>query len=108
MMWLEWMNTLSSFRYAVHMMPTIAAGTFSLNCAYFGIPCIGNNKVDTQRLCFPDLSFEPEDVEGARERLKGLFENDIFYKNCSEQAKTNYRKYFSKEKYLEKLNKILA
>ena len=48
--WGVWMNTLSTFKYAVHLMPTVAAGTFSLNCAYFGIPCIGNIKVDTQRL----------------------------------------------------------
>lgn len=49
-MWTAWMKQLSSFKYAVHLMPTIAAGTFSLNCAYFGIPCIGNEKVDTQRI----------------------------------------------------------
>ena len=48
--WAGWMNVLSTFKYAVHLMPTIAAGTFSLNCAYFGIPCIGNIKVDTQRI----------------------------------------------------------
>jgi len=44
-------------------MLTIAAGTFSLNCAYFGIPCIGNEKVDTQRLCFPELSVDVENIE---------------------------------------------
>ena len=61
--WIEWMKTLSTFKYAVHLMPTIAAGTFSLNCAYFGIPCIGNERVDTQRLCHPDLSVDVDDVE---------------------------------------------
>jgi len=34
MSWLDWMKNLSTFKYAVHMMPTIAAGTFALNCAY--------------------------------------------------------------------------
>ena len=37
MNWIEWMNNLSQFRYAVHLMPTHAAGTFALNCAYHGI-----------------------------------------------------------------------
>lgn len=106
--WFEWMRTLSSFRYAVHMMPTVAAGTFSLNCAYFGIPCIGNVKVDTQRLCFPETSVEAEDVEGARETIQGLFENPVFYQRVSEDAKKNYHRYFRKEVYLEKLNKILS
>jgi len=62
LIWHDWIKTLSTFKYAIHLMPTIAAGTFSLNCAYFGIPCIGNNKVDTQKICFPELSVDAEDV----------------------------------------------
>jgi hypothetical protein len=42
MPWNQWMQQVSTFKYAVHLMPTVAAGTFALNCAYFGIPCIGN------------------------------------------------------------------
>lgn len=106
--WHEWMINLSTFKYAVHMMPTIAAGTFSLNCAYFGIPCIGNIKVDTQRKCFPELSFESEDVEGARLAAKHLWEDVDFYKTQSELGKKNYRQFFGKDVYMEKLNKILV
>jgi len=61
-MWTDWMKQLSEFKYAVHLMPTVAAGTFSLNCAYFGIPCIGNTNVDTQGLCHPELSVVVNDV----------------------------------------------
>jgi len=63
--WVEWMRTLSTFRYAVHLMPTAAAGTFSMNCAYWCVPCIGNEKVDTQRELFPELSVDVNDVEKA-------------------------------------------
>jgi len=45
-LWVDWMKQLSIFKYAVHLMPTVAAGTFSLNCAYFGIPCIGRHSED--------------------------------------------------------------
>jgi hypothetical protein len=102
MYWFDWIKTLSAFKYAVHLMPTVAAGTFSLNCAYFGIPCIGNIKVDTQRTCFPELSFEPEDIEGARLAAKRLYE-DVDYFNSvrknsknkyANYSKTNYDKYF--------------
>jgi len=92
--WIEWMNELSTFKYAVHLMPTIAAGTFSLNCAYFGIPCIGNEKVDTQRLCYPKLSVDVEDVETARILAKKLKEDSNFYTDCALEAKRNYRKYY--------------
>jgi hypothetical protein len=106
-MWFDWIKTLSTFKYAVHMMPTIAAGTFSLNCAYLGIPCIGNKEVDTQRICFPDLSVSSENVFGARGLAKMLKEEPRFYQTCSELAKENYRKYFGVEQWKNYINTIL-
>jgi hypothetical protein len=101
--WLEWMNALSTFKYAVHLMPTIAAGTFSLNCAYFGIPCIGNEKVDTQRICHPELSVDVEDVEKARILAKMLKEDLDFYKECSTLCKKNYHKFYNIEMWKDKM-----
>ena len=105
--WLEWMNVLSTFKYAIHLMPTIAAGTFSLNCAYFGIPCIGNEKVDTQRLCHPDLSVDIDDVEKARKLAKQLKEDKEWYRHCSKMAKFNYSQFYNIKIYKEHLNNIL-
>ena len=106
-LWLDWMKTLSTFKYAVHLMPTIAAGTFSLNCAYFGIPCIGNEKVDTQRICHPDLAVDVDDVEKARKLAKRLKEDKDFYSMCSEMSKMMYQEIYTLDKYKEKINKIL-
>ena len=102
--WIEWMNTLSTFKYAIHLMPTVAAGTFSLNCAYFGIPCIGNEKVDTQRICHPNLSVDVEDVEKARILAKRLKEDNDFYLQCKRETKENYKKYYDIEKWKNKIN----
>lgn len=107
-MWTDWMKQLSSFKYAVHLMPTIAAGTFSLNCAYFGIPCIGNEKVDTQRLCHPDLAVDVEDVEKAVMLAERLRDDKDFYEECSKVAKENYRKYYGEKLFKQKLNSILG
>lgn len=107
MYWFEWMKTLSKFKYAVHMMPTVAAGTFSLNCAYFGIPCIGNKNVDTQRICFPELSFDPEDVYNARLAAKRLFEDVNFYQNCSNNSKLFYQNNFTLDIWKDKMYKFL-
>tara|TARA_Y100000114_G_scaffold156930_1_gene186098 strand:+ start:1750 stop:2721 length:972 start_codon:yes stop_codon:yes gene_type:complete len=101
--WINWMKHLSTFKYAVHLMPTIAAGTFSLNCAYFGIPCIGNNKVDTQRLCHPELSVDVDDVETAR-KLASMLKDPDFYNECSKSAKNNYRKFYDIEQWNNKIN----
>lgn len=106
--WLNWMQTLSKFKYAVHLMPTPAAGTFSMNCAYFGIPCIGNEKVDTQNICHPELSVDVYDIEKARELAIRLRDDKEFYEKCSRQSKENYQKYYSEEVWKEKIFNVIS
>jgi hypothetical protein len=105
--WTDWMKQLSSFKYAVHLMPTVAAGTFSLNCAYFGIPCIGNVLVDTQRKCHPWLSVDVYNIEGARKLAKQLANDVEFYKECSAIAKANYKTHYNRELFTQKTLGIL-
>jgi hypothetical protein len=107
MSWVDWMRNLSTFKYGVHLMPTIAAGTFSLNCAYFGIPCIGNREVDTQKLCHPNLSVDINDVQRAVELAKQLKEDQSFYEDCSYQAKNNYKLFYSITDWKERMDNIL-
>lgn len=105
--WTDWMYSLSEFKYAVHLMPTIAAGTFYLNCAYFGIPCIGNKFVDTQRICFPELSVDVSDVYSANVLVDKLKNDSTFYEECSNYAKEAYLKHFGVESFKNHFNKIL-
>jgi hypothetical protein len=107
MYWFEWIKVLSTFKYAVHLMPIVAAGTFSLNCAYLGIPCIGNIDVDTQNYCFPDLSFRSEDVYNARLAAKRLYEEPTYYNMISKKAKNRYDKY-SKVNYKKYFKNLLT
>jgi len=107
LMWDDWMRELSKFKYAVHLMPTVAAGTFSLNCAYFGIPCIGNEKLDTQRLCHPELSVDVDDIDRASKLANKLHTDIDFYNECSKTSNLNYQKYFSVDVWKEKMYKIL-
>jgi len=97
--WVDWMKKLSEFKYAVHLMPTVAAGTFALNCAYFGIPCIGNELVDTQVSCFPALSVDVHDLERARELARDLKDLD-FYRECSDTAIKAYQREYSVDFFL--------
>lgn len=95
--WIEWMNNISTYKYAVHLMPTVAAGTFSLNCAYFGIPCIGNKDVDTQNICHPELSVDVNDVESAVKLAVRLRDDKEFYLSCSKTAHFQYNKKYTEE-----------
>ena len=108
-MWNEWIIQLSKFKYAVHLMPTIAAGTFSLNCAALGIPCIGNEKVDTQSILFPDLSVDVEDVHQARHLAIQLREDREFYEHVSHYArKTTYGGWYTdQEKWRQHITEVI-
>jgi hypothetical protein len=106
--WKDWIVQLNRFKYAVHMMPVYGAGTFSLNCAFLGIPCIGINYNDTQRLCFPDLSVDPNDLPKAK-YLAAKLKNDVdFYNAMSASSKIYYKQHFSETVYLQHWQDIIA
>jgi len=104
----SWMNNLSRYKYAVHLMPTHAAGTFALNCAYHGIPCIGYEGLDTQQLCHPQLTIKMNDLKHARELANRLKDDDDFYRTQSETARNNFNAYFGEEEYTNKINKVIS
>ena len=91
--WLNWMNELSKFKYAVQF-GTGGAGSFNLNCAYLGIPCIGLKALETQNLCFPDLSIDDVDLKKGKELAHKLKNDKDFYNHCSNTAQTLYKKHF--------------
>jgi len=99
MNWGEWVNNLSQFKYAVHLMPTHAAGTFALNCAYWGIPCIGYRGLDTQEELHPHCSVSEGNLDLAREIAKRLVTNYDFYEQCSNETKKSYKENYSESTY---------
>jgi len=107
MTWVEWIRSLSSFKYAVHLMPTWAAGTFTLNCAYWGIPCIGYKGLDTQHL-HPSLSVDYGDLDTAKILAKRLKIDEDFYQKCSTECKNLYRNSsFREKKYINTMTNVL-
>lgn len=94
--WQQWIRLLSQFKYAVHLMPTQAAGTFALNCAYHGIPCIGYQGLDTQQILYPLTSVGMGDIESAVEVTNKLQDKD-FYQMVSDHAKANYECEYGQE-----------
>ena len=104
--WKDWINTLSQFHVGIHLMRTHAAGTFAMNCAWHGIPCIGYKGLDTQEICHPLLSVELGDVKRARELAVRLKEEDGFYEECSKMASERWQEEYSEEHYLSRWNKF--
>ncbi len=108
MNWNQWIETLAKHKYAIHLMPTIAAGTFAMNCGFLGIPCIGYEEADTQRKIHPDLSVKRGDIKTARKYAKLLKNDKEWYRHCSKIAKFNYEQHFSEKVFLEKMKKRLC
>ncbi len=85
--WNEWIISLNTFKYGIHLMRTQAAGTFALNCAYLGIPCIGYEGLDTQEILHPNLTVKIGDLKTAKNYLNLLNINPYYYQSQSEVAK---------------------
>ena len=103
MNWVEWIHTLSQFKYGVHLMRTHAAGTFALNCAYLGIPCIGYEGLDTQEKCHPNLTIKLGDLAMAKEKIIQLKLDKDYYKECSKIAKLNYKQHYYEERFISQI-----
>lgn len=98
MTWVDWMNNLSQYHVGVHLMSTHAAGTFALNCAFHGIPCIGYGGLDTQEELHPQLTVGDGDLHSAKLSANSLSNNYDFYRECSLEARNNYVKSMYNEK----------
>lgn len=103
--WNEWMVALNKFKYGVHLMRTYAAGTFALNCAYLGIPCIGYESLDTQRICHPNLTVKEGDLKTAKSLMRMLTNDKEFYNQQSILARERYLVNYNEKEFIKYFNK---
>ena len=54
----DWIYKLSEYKFAVHLMPAITAGTFCLNSAF-----LGDESIQLNKLLLPDLNLGLEDED---------------------------------------------
>ena len=101
------MYELSKCKYGVQL-GTAAAGTFNLNCAYLGIPCIAYDNVNTQKYLHPDLSVPDGDIEKARKLAQKLKDDEGFYEQCSSTCKSLFEKIYSEKEFLSSMKDIVS
>lgn len=99
MEWDQWISELSKRKIGVHMMRTHAAGTFALNCSYLGIPCIGYDGLDTQRILHPHLTVKDGDLNTARNLINRLDTDKDFYTLCSNETLGMYSEHYHESKF---------
>ena len=106
MNWRKWIDHLSEFHVGVHLMRTHAAGTFALNCAFHGIPCIGYEGLDTQEILHQHISVKLGDLDKAKRLAKQLKNDDYFYQMCSKSTQKMFKKFYSEESWLNRWEHI--
>lgn len=97
--WNQWISELSKVRIGVHMMRTHAAGTFAMNCSYLGIPCIGYEGLDTQKILHPELTVKDGDLKTARKLIYRLHNDKEFYTLCSDLTQLLYKEHYHEDKF---------
>jgi hypothetical protein len=100
MSWRDWIDALSDFNIGIHLMRTHAAGTFAMNCAFHGIPCIGYKGLDTQETCHPLTTVKVGDLDHAVE-IAGKLKQNKFYNMCSQTSREMFERFYTEEAWLE-------
>ena len=106
MFWADYMKELSKHKYGVHFIPA-SAGQFPLNCSYLGVPCIGYDELNAQRILHPNLTVDYGDIDSAKKLARKLKNDEDFYKECSVQTQILYQEEYSEKQFLKKWDKIV-
>ena len=105
--WSKWIYELSRFELGVFPTQNVAAGQFALNCSFVGIPCVGYESLDEQRILHPSLSVPHYDLHSARGLVKKLKNDKDFYNHCVDETKEMYQKEYTEKVFVSKMKTIL-
>lgn len=91
--WFEFMESIKNVSVACHMMPTVAASSYAINCAMLGIPCICAPS-DIAWDLFPMTTCrDPYDFVMGSVLAKKLVDDKQFYLDVVNHARLNLAKY---------------
>jgi hypothetical protein len=80
--WADWLDVLKTYTFGINIMTTRAAGTFNLNCAALGLPCIGFYDLDTQINCHNENLYIGKSLERYIEQFYTIV--DKVYQNTND------------------------
>ena len=106
MNWRLWITGLSQYKFGVHLMRTHAAGTFGMNLAYHGIPCVGYKGLDTQEVLHPLTTVEVGDLEKAKDIVDKLTNDSDFYQLCRTTIRKRFISNYSEKAWKENWKSI--
>lgn len=108
MNWEDFMTFTFNSRFGVDIHRDFSAGQTAVDFGSLGVPLVGNIELDTQRIIFPDISFEWSDYENIKKHIHLLSVDDDFCSDVGKKALENTRKYYSSVVVLEQFHKIIS
>ncbi len=86
--WDQFMVELNKSILGVHMDFRLTWGRFPIDCAAVGIPCIASPNFYTQKILFPRLCVQYQDIDQAAKLAKELLSSQSFYNEVTAYAKS--------------------
>jgi|GEM_PF-2749163 len=96
----EHLQRLAGYYLGIIMDTYTCAGGICGELASVGVPVVGSNTFEQQRICFPELALAPFDGLGAREAVRRLLADPNFYERVAAYARqkkqeANYSRTFA-------------
>ncbi len=96
----EHLQRLAGYYLGIIMDAYACAGGICGELASVGVPVVGSNTFEQQRICFPELALAPFDGLGAREAVRRLLADPNFYERVAAYARqkkqaANYSRTFA-------------
>lgn len=89
--YLPWSEYLKKYAYAymaIHLDTLYTYGRFPLDMAALGVPTIGSNRNQTNKILFPELTIDPiKDISRAHQLATRLLDDEAFYTNQVESGR---------------------
>lgn len=98
----DWMGFIHNSKFGIDINREFSGGNVSLEYAALGVPIIGHMELDTQRILFPNLSFEPTDYDAIGNAIQLLLNDKDFYEECSRYALNTVKESFNSKVVVEK------
>lgn len=108
----DFMKVVYSSRFGIDIHRDFSAGQTAVDFGSVGVPLVGNIQLDSQRIIFPDTSFEWDDYGSIKKCIRQLSVDEDFCKEVGEKALANTKKYYNSTKivkdFVVEFNKTLT
>ncbi len=86
--WMEYLKKYASAYFAIHLDTLYTYGRFPLDMAALGVPTIGSNRNQTNKVLFPELTLDPiKDISRAHQLAARLISDETFYSRQVESGR---------------------